>query len=228
MFLPLALLIITQQFFPAYAVGIFLLALLPTAVSSPAFANMFGGSVPPAFAIVIISTCLAPFLITLQCTWFLHDTSITPSPLPLFRTLALCVFTPMIAYFLTKSHKKWGSMMYDNVKIISIILVAFVIALVIAKQREFILADVQSLTLPVLLTIVCYVVFMLFGWYFAKNQSRENKVSIATCSSFNNVALGVSVALLHFPQSVILFVAVSEMAWAFLPIIFRQFLRWQK
>ncbi len=221
--LPILLLVIANYFVPTYAAGVFLLALVPTAVSSPAFANMFGGHVPPAFAIVIVSTLLAPFLIPIQCQ-LLGDASITPSPLPLFRTLAFCVFTPMVLYFLTNRHKRWGDAMYDNVKIISIVLVAFVIALVIAKQRDFILSDVSALAEPLLLTFACYAIFLLFGWIFSAGQAKEIRVSFATCSGFNNVALGVSIALLHFPQSVILFVAVSEAAWATLPIMFKWFL----
>lgn len=111
--------------------------------------------------------------------------------------------------------------MYDNVKLISIILVAFVIALVIAKQRDFILANTAQLVVPVAITLACYLVFLSFGWFFAKKQGVEAQITIATCSGFNNVALGVSIALLHFPQNVIIFFAVSEMAWAMLPIMFR-------
>lgn len=222
--LPIILLVIAKQFFPAYAAGIFLLALLPTAVSSPAFANMFGGRVPPAFAIVILSTVLAPFLIPAQCAWVLGDASITPTPLPLFRTLAFCVFTPMVFYFATKNKPKIAALMYNNVKIISIVLVFFVIALVIAKQREFILGHTAELILPSFLTLICYAIFLAVGWLFTRGQERDIRISFATCSGFNNVALGVSVALLHFPQNVILFVAVSEMAWAMLPIMFRWFL----
>ncbi len=222
--LPIILFVITLKIFPEYAAAIFLLALLPTAVSSPAFANMFGGRVPPAFAIVILSTILAPFLIPLQCSLVLADASVTPTTLPLFKTLAFCIFVPMLLYFMTHNFRKFGKVMYDNVKLISIILVAFVIALVIAKQREFILGNTVGIIIPILLTLVCYIIFFACGWMFAKGKDRQTRISFATCSTFNNVALGVSIALLHFPQKVVLFVAVSEMAWAVLPIMFRWFL----
>lgn len=227
--LPIILLFAARLISPTYAAGVFLLALLPTAVSSPAFAHMFGGKAAPAFALVILSTTLAPFIIPLQCALLLNDPSIAPTPFPLFKTLAFCVFTPMVACFLTRKMEKLGAVMYNNVKLISIILVAFVIALVIAKQRDFILSHTHELLLPILLTLVCYFVFLACGWWFARNQSRENRISITACSGFNNVALGVSVALLHFPQSVIVFVAVSEMAWAMMPIMFKNlFLRHKK
>lgn len=222
--LPVLLWLIAHHLFPAHATGIFLLALLPTAVSSPAFAHMFGGRVPPAFAIVMVSTCLAPFLIPLQFSW-LGDMTVAPSPWPLFKTLAFCVFTPMLLYVFTRTHKQWGNLMYANVKLISIVLVAFVIALVIAKQREVILADLPALAAPLAVCIGCYAVFLTAGWLLSRGASRQARISMATCSGFNNVALGVSVALLHFPPSVILFVAVSEIGWAFLPTLLRAFLR---
>jgi predicted Na+-dependent transporter len=223
--LPIIMLVVSQKFFPLYADGIFLLALLPTAVSSPAFAHMFGGRVPPAFAIVILSTILAPFLISLLCPLALAGSGVTASPLPLFRTLAFCVFLPMAVYFATRKLRRFSAVMYHNIKLASIILVAFVIALVVAKQRDFILHDTAALATPLLLTIFCYAIFLAFGWRFAKNQGTDMRISIATCSGFNNVALGVSVALLHFPQNVVLLMAVSEIAWALLPTAFRQFIR---
>lgn len=225
MVLPAVLLALSQKFFPLYAGGIFLLALLPTAVSSPAFAHMFGGRVPPAFALVILSTILAPFLIPLLCSLAFAGSGVTTSFLPLFSTLAFCVFLPMAFYFATRKFSRLSAVMHHNVKIISIILVAFVIALVIAKQRDFILHDTAALATPLLLSIFSYAIFLAFGWWFAKNQQADMRISIATCSGFNNVALGVSVALLHFSQNVVLLMAVSEIAWALLPTVFRQFIR---
>ena len=221
--LPVALFALAHVVFPTYAMGVFLLALLPTAVSSPAFATMFGGRAAPAFAIVIVSTCLAPFLIPLQFSWA-GDMAVAPSPWPLFKTLALCVFTPMVLYYATRSHKSWGDAMYANVKIISITLVAFVIALVIAKQRDVILASPIALIKPLLIIIGCYCMFITSGWYLARREIQGARISFAACSGFNNVALGVSLALLHFPQEVIVFVAVSEVGWSLLPIMFRFFI----
>lgn len=218
--LPLVLFGVALLAVPHYATGIFLLALLPTAVSSPAFAHMFGGRVPPAFAIVIISTLLAPLLIPFMF-YMLGEPGITPHPAPLFRTLAFCIFTPMVLYFFTKRFHHWGDVMYVNVKLISIVLVAFVIALVIAKQREAILADVPALILPLFCTVLANAIFMLFGLWLGRKQAGDIQITYATCSCFSNVALGVSLALLHFPPAVIMLVAVSEIAWALLPMMLK-------
>ena len=214
--LPVILFAIAHVIIPKYALGVFLLALVPAAVSSPAFAHMFGGSVPPAFAIVIVSTLLAPFLIPLQFYWA-SEVAMNISPMAMFRTLAFCIFLPMALYFATRSFARWGNVMYDNVKFISIVLVAFVIALVIAKQRAVILADVAGLWLPFAASLACYAIFIVSGAWLGRKQPRGVQTSYVVCSGFNNVALGVSLALLHFPPDIILLVAVSEIAWAMLP-----------
>lgn len=224
--LPLALLTLAHMVIPHYAMGVFLLALLPTAVSSPAFAQLFGGRVPPAFAIVIISTLLAPLLIPLMF-YLLGEPGISPSPAPLFRTLALCIFTPMAFYYATRRFQKWGNTMYANVKLISIVLVAFVIALVIAKQREVILGDLPALITPLGCTIAINIMFIAAGLWLGKTQPRDTQITYATCSGFSNVALGVSLALLHFPPHIILLVAVSEIAWAMLPMLMKTMLKIQ-
>lgn len=222
--LPVALFALAHVIIPEYALGVFLLALVPAAVSSPAFSTMFSGTVPPAFAIVIVSTLLAPFLIPLQFYWA-SEVAIHISPFGLFKTLAFCIFLPMACYIATKRFQRWGNMMYDNVKLISIVLVFFVIALVIAKQRGVILADLPGLIIPTIASFTCYLSFFFLALWFARKHSREDLVAYTVCSGFNNVALGVSLALLHFPPKIILLVAVSEMAWATLPSIMKLYLK---
>ncbi len=214
--LPVVLFGIAHVLIPDYALGVFLLALVPAAVSSPAFAHMFGGSVPPAFAVVTVSTLLAPFLIPLQFAWA-SDVAMNISPMGLFHTLAFCIFLPMALYVPTRNLPRWGNAMYDNVKLISIVLVAFVIALVIAKQRTVILADLPALITPFIASFACYASFLACAIWLGRNQPRTDTVTYTVCSGFNNVALGVSLALLHFPPNIILLVAVSEIAWAMMP-----------
>ena len=221
--LPVALFALAHQFAPEQAMGVFLLALVPSAVSSPAFSSMFGGLVAPAFAIVILSQLLAPLMIPLQFAW-LGDLAVAPSPLDLFRTLMMCIFAPMIFYYFTRKQPQIECFCIRNNKLASILLVTFVIALVIAKQRDLILADPIALIAPFVVILGCYALFMIFGWWFSPKTSRELRTTYLVCSGFNNVALGVSLALLHFPPQVVLLVAVSEVAWSLLPMMMRWFL----
>ena len=220
--LPLVLWFIAKQLIPAHATAIFLMALVPTAVSSPAFVNIFGGHVASAFAIVLLSTLAAPLLIPLQFA-LIGDGALAPPPVFLFRTLVLCIFIPILCYLVARRHEGFSLSIYKRNKFLAIVLVAFIIALVVSKQREVILGDLWAIIPMILVNLLLFFVFLMVGWYFSRG--RELRITLATCSMFNNVALAVSLALLHFHSDVILFVTASEMAWALLPALMNRALK---
>ena len=223
--LPIIFLCIARQFSPTYATAIFLMALVPTAVSSPAFVNLFGGHVASAFALVLLSTLAAPLLIPMQFA-LAGDGAVAPAPMFLFKTLVMCIFIPVLCYLVAKKHQRLSDTIYKHNKFLAIMLVAFIIAMVVSKQRELILGDVLAIIPMVGVNILCFIVFLLVGWHFVPKNQRELRISFATCSMFNNVALGVSLALLHFHADVIIFITAGEMAWALLPALMDRALRW--
>jgi predicted Na+-dependent transporter len=222
--LPLLLWWIASRLAPVYATGVFLQSVLPAAVSSPAFIAIYGGAVAVGFAVVIVSQLLTPALIPLQFM-AIGGNHVSPSPQQLAVTLVVCILLPMFVYAFTRSHKKSAEWLYAQNKFISILLIVFVIALAVAKQREVILHNLDALLIALFVNLCCFAAYMLFGWFFAAKRSREERIAFATCSSFNNAALGVSLALMHFAPEVVLFVAVGEIAWSILPMMMRGFLR---
>jgi predicted Na+-dependent transporter len=222
--LPVVFLWLARALTPDYAMAIFLLALVPTAVSSPAFVSVFGGHVASAFALVLVSTLLAPLLIPLQFAWA-ESSAVAPAPIFLFKTLVLCVFVPIVFYVFARRYQALSDTIYKRNKFLAIVLVFFIIALVVAKQRDLILADIPAIIPMLLINVACFICFLLAGWFFMPRKRHAQRITFATCSMFNNVALGVSLALLHFPPDVILFVAASEMAWAMLPAIMNLWIR---
>ncbi len=221
--LPVVLWALTHALAPAFATGVFLLALVPAGVASPAFASIYGGAVAPAFAIVIVSQILTPFLIPLQFAW-LGGVAAAPEPKALFMTMVWCIFVPMLVYAAIRHHKPTSAYMYAQNKLFSVLLVAFVIAMAIAKQREVILSG-EGLLGAFIITTLCFACFIAFAWFLLPKRPRNERITYTVCSSFNNAALGVSLALLHFAPDVVLFVAVSEISWSLLPFMFRFFLR---
>jgi predicted Na+-dependent transporter len=136
-----------------------------------------------------------------------------------------CIFMPILVYALVRNHRPSAAYIYRQNKLFSIILVAFVIALAIAKQRDIILSHGTGLLASLVITMLCFSCYMAFGWLVTLRCPPPERITFAACSCFNNAALGVSLALLHFPPDVTLFVAVSEMVWSLLPIMFRHFLQ---
>ncbi|MCE2927042.1 MAG: hypothetical protein LW823_05320 [Rickettsiales bacterium] len=221
--LPPLLYVVTLAIAPDYAAAVLLLSVVPAAVSSPAFTVMYGGRVTIAFAIVLLSQLLTPLLIPLQFM-AIGAENVTPSTAHLFHTLLLCVVLPMIAYALVRKHEASSRYFYDQGKFLSILLIMFIIALAVAKQREVILANPLGLILPFALAMGCYLIYFLVGFGFA-GRDRAAQISYATCSGFNNAALGVSLALLHFGPEVLLFIAAAEIGWSLLPMVMRFLVR---
>lgn len=226
--LPGVLWALTRVSLPDYAVGVFLLSVLPAGVSSPAIAHIYGGRVAPGFAIVILTQLTTPFLIPLQFAALSQldaaAPQVVPAPADLFVTMVWCSFVPMVAYALLRRQQALAGFINGQHRLLSMLLVAFVIALAISKQRAILLSHLDDLAVSLLLSLLCYAVYIAAGWWFRKD-AREERVTYAVCSCFNNAALGVSLALLHFPPPIVLFVAASEIAWALLPMLFGLFLR---
>jgi predicted Na+-dependent transporter len=225
--LPLALWYAATLVLPGYATEILLLSVVPAAVSSPAFSAIYGGVVAPAFAVVVLSQLLTPLLIPLQFM-LAGAEQVSPSPGHLLRTLLLCIVLPMLAYALARRHAPSARFFYRQNKFFSIVLIMFVIALAISKQREVILASPAALLVPLAVAMGCYATYLLGAWWLAARRPRAERITYATCSVFNNAALAVSLGLLHFPPDVVLFVAAAEIGWALLPGLMKQFLQLQK
>lgn len=221
--LPPFLWLAASYLLPSYATAILLLSVVPAAVSSPAFASIYSGTVPLAFAIVVISQLATPVLIPLQFM-LAGSEHVTPSPSHLFMTLLLCIALPMIAYRFTKKHAASRALLMGQNKFLSILLIAFIIGLAVAKQRDVILASPVAVLPPLAVALGCYVMYMLLGWYLNLKNTIAERITYSTCSCFNNAALAVSLGLLHFPPNVVLFVAASEIGWALLPSIYKRFL----
>lgn len=223
MVLPLVLWFVASLVVPAYAIAIFLVSMMPAGVASPAFAGIYGGTLPPAFAIAILTQLLTPLLVPLLFT-LIGSGAVTPSPAHLFHTLVVCILLPMGVYALVKKHRASNAYFSAQNKFFSILIISFVIALAVSKQRDVILGDPLGILPSLAIVFICYFIYLAFGWLVFK-RPRPERIAYATCSSFNNIALAVSLALLHFDALVILFVAVGEIAWSLLPLMMKLWLR---
>jgi BASS family bile acid:Na+ symporter len=224
--LPLMLLGLALFLAPAYAPGILLLALLPAGVSCPALTHLFGGRVALAFALTIPCFLLAPFYIPAMFA-LTGQAQLHTSPSAMFHTLVVALLLPVAVYALIGRKGRLNAHMRLRDKTYSILLVAAIITIVIAKQRETILAHPIALVQLFALVLPAYALFMFTGWFAPRRATREERIAYMTCSTFNNAALGVSLALLHFSAPVVLLMVAMEFTWALLPIAVKQWLRWQ-
>ncbi len=208
---PILLYLAFRWFSPRFAPAVFLLALLPAGVSSPAFAGLFGGSVSLAIVILAVTTLLVPVLLPGMVALVL-DTSLAIDVKSLLVTLVGTVIVPLGIARLLRGRPRvehfvatWGSS-------ISILAVASTVTLVVTRHRGLILAEPLSLVAPLGLATLAFLFLYGFG-AFLPGAARDERVTYAACSGANNLSLGISLAYLYFPSDTSLFLVLGEFPW---------------
>lgn len=225
--LPLILWYFAHVLIPEYSLAVLLITLLPAGVSSPAFTSLFNGNVTLAFIVTFISSAMCLMLIPIYISTIEYN-GVSIDPIPLFRTLALCILLPICLHsFLRESTriKKYNQL---HGRFTSVLLIAAIIFIVIAKERHEILHDATAFILPAVIALVCFSIFLLVSFSFKATAS--NRIAYVICSTFNNAALGVSVAVIHFETKVVLATVAAELMWALLPIFVQPLIKrsfWQ-
>lgn len=221
--LPLCLYLIAKQVAPDLKEAILLLALTPAGSTSPTFAQMMGGNVALALGLVIVSACLAPFVIP-GAFGLLGYGALDLDVLSMFRSLAIVVFLPIALWFaLGRRSEALSSFAKDNSKWISILLISCVIALVVAHQRAFIWENLEYIALSTIAVLGIYALFYLIAVFWPFASAAQNRMSYIANSTINNNTLGITIAALYFEPSVALFMVITIIPWisaaALLPLL---------
>ncbi len=216
--LPVLLWYIAAHTFPEYALGVLLISLVPAGVASPALSHVYKGNVALACVITLITAAMALLLIPVLIG-MLEQQDMDISMFSLFRTQMLCIVLPMALYVLLRKQRQIKAFSAEYGKFIAVTCVAAIIFIVITKERQNILQDPAGLILPALITIVCYVAYAMVMMLFS--AKRDTIITYGVCSTFNNSALGVSLALIHLDTHSVLMTISSEVVWAIMPFIFQ-------
>lgn len=217
--LPLLLFYLANIFVPQYAVGILLLALMPTGISTPVLVSTQKGNVSLTFAMMLASSLLAPFVIPVL--FALNNSNADIQILGLFYTLTSVILVPFCAYFIiTSVCKKTKPFIDNNSSFVSVVFMGVVIAIVVSKQKDKFLTDFSALFLVVVILCLVFIFFYLFGWLFpSKDDNKTQKICYSMSSGATNTALGVSLALNYLSDDTVFFMVLSEFIWvAAIPI----------
>lgn len=212
--LPLLLWVPASLLSADYALAVLLIALLPAGASSPALTHLFQGNVTLAFAVTLMSSALSVAVIPLTMAQIggLH---VAVNAQAIFGTLVVCLILPWLFYSGLRRNAPLRRFSERHGRLASILLVALIIFIVIAKQRDVILADPSGLIAPCLVALGCYLAFGLAG--LVNRAPYPDRAAYGVCSLFNNAALGVSLALLYFGPLVTLTAVAAEIIWSLLP-----------
>lgn len=213
---------IAQGVYPAVATAVLLLSLAPAGVASPGVSSIYKGNVSLSITIVVLSAFLAPFLIPLVLQ-LLVARHIELQIGSIFQTLLVSVFVPLVVHFPFR-RRTVGRWLRGNDALFVVPLIGLLVALVISKQKEFILEHALEAAVFVVVTLVLYLIYYAFGWFLFSRSPGPNRVSYALGSGVNNTAIVIVLAYLYFSAEVTTFLVSAELAWVGSMVIFKRFL----
>jgi predicted Na+-dependent transporter len=215
--LPVLLFGLIVYFSPFYATALFLFAVLPCGVTSPAFSNVFGGNVSLALALLILSSSLTPFLLPLLGGLLMSE-QVEVDRSRLFFTLFVTVIFPYLAHLPFRKKAGISRWMLQHDSFIAIMGIGLIFTLAIAEYRPVLLDDTCLIFPFFLVSVGAFVLIYAFGWLSPFSSGRRDKMALLFSSGANNVALGVVISFLYFPTEMGVFFVVGEIVWVLILI----------
>jgi len=119
-----------------------------------------------------------------------------------------------IQFGLVSFKKELKPFFIDHSSFVSVVLLGFIIAIVVSKQKEVFLNDVFELLVVALVLLSLFCLYYLFGWFYPmKRDQTEYIVCNSLSSGAINTALGINLSLLYFSKDTLFFLVISEFVW---------------
>ncbi|MFH0820329.1 MAG: bile acid:sodium symporter [Candidatus Peregrinibacteria bacterium] len=217
---PLVIYPVMQRFFPEYLAGAFLFMLLPSAVSSPAVAALYGGKVAKATLNTVVSNLLCPFTITLFLALFMRA-NIHVDLMKIFFPLLVIIAVPFALGLL--AHRvipKWVDRTKHYYRPINLFLLFLFFVAALSPYGAKIVEHVLDGRLWTAVLVTYAVLFCFAKLSVLHQKDRAERVAIESNLLFLNVGLGVLLAQSFFGTEEILFIVFCEIVWlALVPLL---------
>lgn len=212
--LPILLFAVFQKFFLEYSIGVLLLALMPAGVAVAALCSLSRANVVLGISLTIMTSFMAPFVIPAVFSFWGHEVNV--DIVDLFFTLLLIVAVPIFSYFLIlRRSKACHFFVKNNNKVFPTLILAVILAIVIASQKEALLADINIVYTGIVLMFVLFFIFYGFGVLYAHFMPPLDKVPYIYGSGAMNNSLAVGLAFAYFDSTTVIFIVLSEIVWTF-------------
>ncbi|MBN1183106.1 MAG: hypothetical protein JXB49_12505 [Bacteroidales bacterium] len=225
--LPLAVYFILNPIFPFYALSFFLLLLMPSAVSSPAFALMFNGEVSLALKILVFSSFLSILSIPFISQLVLAQ-KVNLDSGKMFMTMLYTILVPFVLHIPIRKLGKVRSFLTTNTPLITVLGLIVIYLVAISHNKEVVINNPQRVVLYTLVSLAGLLVFYLLGYFMMFKFDKAKRISYSVCSGANNIGIGVTITAIYFTGEVNVFFIISQLAWIFVLIPMRYFYRWQQ
>lgn len=194
---------------PVYAVGVYLIALLPTSGMTAAWTGMAKGNLNTALVIIAVNLLLSIFLLPIYLK-LLVGQAVPFDPMHIFKQLLYIVVAPMVAGDLTRRGIIWWSGLnaYKKVKphlsSVSSLGVVMIIFVAMSLKAHQILNDVNAAALTLIPLVIFYTISigigLALGGFFLE---REKMIALVYGTAMRDLSIAVAIAMLSFPGAVL-------------------------
>ncbi|MBU0531286.1 MAG: bile acid:sodium symporter [Candidatus Uhrbacteria bacterium] len=224
---PIVVWLITQAVFPTMAVPLLLLAAMPVGMTAPLLVEVVGGRVSVALILTLTTSLLAPITIPFVIS-LLASTAVTVSAFTMFWSLIKVIVIPFaLAQIIRRLTKKQIDPITPVFKPISLILLGLLIAGVVARQSEIILASFGATLVYQMIALTAFIAVILVAGYFVAWWRRCNeRVTISVSLTLMNFTLAIYLAGEFFTDPNVLMAAVLViLPWSLLLIPYKIIVR---
>jgi predicted Na+-dependent transporter len=223
--LPAVLYAVALITIPTYAVGVLLIALMPTGVASSAMSTITGGNNALALTATVVTNALAPLLIPVMIA-LCASQHIAIDTGKMLVTLCLSIFVPALLYFFGAANiapvQNWVRV---NAQCASILLIGGMATAVVAMRREYFFDEPLSAFIACMIGIALFALLYVVGWGYAWRMGLREKKTYAICSGTNNIALSAALAVIYFSPATVLLTVTGEIAWVVGVSMFKRMMR---
>jgi ACR3 family arsenite efflux pump ArsB len=217
---PLVAVGLARTFFagnPAYAVGLYFIALIPTSGMTAAWTGLADGDLEAALVAMAVNLLAAVAILPAYLS-VLVPASVAFDPTALYRQLAQVVVLPMVAGNLTRRVllRQYGSdgftrlkPMFGGLSSVGVMLIVFI---AMTMRSQSILADPVASASTIVPLVVFYAVILVVGAGLGQTLlDTERGVSLVYATSMRNlsIALAIVVAAGSVPAEAILPIALA-------------------
>lgn len=200
---PLVAIGLAEVFFggnDAFAIGLYLIALIPTSGMTAAWTGLAGGDLEAALVAIAVNLVGAVIVLPVYLS-ALVDGSVGFEPNRLYRQLAIVVVVPMVAGNLTRRAllRRYGQSGFDELKPLfggassfGVMLIVFV---AMAMQSESVLADPLASAATVVPLVLFYTIVLVVGAGVGRLVLESaQSVALVYATSMRNLSIALAIA----------------------------------
>ena len=230
---PLIAIGIANVFFqgnPMYAIGIYLIALLPTSGMTAAWTGIAKGNLNTALVLIAVNLLLSIFILPIYLKFLIAE-GVLFDPMELFTQLIQIVFLPMLAGDLTRRAilKKYGKKKFMQLKPnfsgVSSLGVLMIVFIAMCMKSNEILADISTSLMTLIPLIIFYGLMLTVSIIIGKFMlDRGKAIALTYSTSMRDLSVAIAIAMLSFPEAVLL-IALGYMIQPPLAAVYMKYLR---